>query len=120
MTVTKRNKYGNNKITVDGVVFDSKAEAKRYGQLKALQAIKEIKDLSRQPRFILQDGYRDTNGKWVRPITYTADFRYTDSNGNDVVEDVKSWITARDKAYKLKTKIFKKLYPELVFREVVM
>ena len=116
----KANKYRNNKVVVDGVTFDSKAEAKRWGELKALQAAKMITTLSRQPRFILMDGYRDTDGKWIRPITYSGDFRYIDENGSDVVEDVKSWITARDKVYKLKVKLFHQRYPSIKFKEVVM
>lgn len=36
------NKYGAKKTVVDGVTFDSKAEARRYQQLKLMQQAGEI------------------------------------------------------------------------------
>ena len=42
----RRRKYGNTKITVDGIQFDSKREAARYQELKLLERygiqIKEV------------------------------------------------------------------------------
>ena len=46
-------KYGNRKVTVDGVVFDSKREAARYKELKLLQEAGEIKGLQMQVPFEL-------------------------------------------------------------------
>ena len=40
-----KRKYGNKKIEIDGVKFDSKKEAKRYGYLQLLEVLGEIKDL---------------------------------------------------------------------------
>lgn len=112
-----RRKYRNTKVTVNGMIFDSKQEYRRYELLTTLQDIGQVTELVRQPRFVLMDGYRDSDGKWIRPITYTADFQYTDSNGQVVVEDVKSFITAQDPTYRLKKKLFHKLYPQYIFRE---
>jgi len=71
--------------TVDGICFDSKAEAKRYGQLKLLLKAGEIRDLETHPRYVLfaEGG--------ARPVgIYEADFRYDGvSDGRSVVEDVK-------------------------------
>lgn len=38
------NKYGARKTQVDGITFDSRAEAKYYEQLKWLKVSKQIKD----------------------------------------------------------------------------
>ena len=117
----KANKYKNTKITINGEVFDSKAEAKRFHELAAMVETGEIQDLTRQPKFILQEGFDDIDaGEHIRPITYKADFMYRDEDGNWVVEDVKSWITQKDKAYRLKVKLFRKRYPEYRFNEVVI
>lgn len=37
MRIEKCNKYRNNKVTYDGIIFDSKKEAKRYAELKMLE-----------------------------------------------------------------------------------
>ena len=40
----KRSKYNNIKTTIDDIKFDSKKEAKRYGELKLLErAVYKIK-----------------------------------------------------------------------------
>lgn len=44
-----KNKYKAVKTTVDGIKFDSKAEARRYTQLKLLERAGQI-----QPDIILQ------------------------------------------------------------------
>jgi len=55
------NKYGNKKVTVDGYVFDSALEAKRYRQLVLLECAGEIKDLKLQVPFKLQEAFKK---KW--------------------------------------------------------
>lgn len=47
----KRNKYGAKKVKLDGHVFDSKAEAMRYGELKLMEKAKEIFGLEVHPEF---------------------------------------------------------------------
>lgn len=98
-----RRKYGNIKTTVDGITFDSKAEAKRYLELKLLERAGLITNLKLQPKFELQPKYRIGN-KNVRAITYIADFEYFDTEKEKwVVEDVKG-VETHD--FKLKRKIF--------------
>ena len=58
------NKYRNKKVAIDGIVFDSQAEGKRYQELKLLLKNGDIKDLELQPRFILQDSFKK-NGKYI-------------------------------------------------------
>lgn len=108
----KHSKYHNKKTKIDGIIFDSKREAERYSELKLLERAGKIEHLILQPKFILQNGYRKKSGEKVRDITYIADFRYIE-NGVEVVEDVKGVET---EVFKLKRKIFEKLYSDIDFR----
>jgi len=109
----KQNKYGAVKTEVDGIMFDSKKEAFRYRELMLLVAVGKISNLSLQPEFVLQDSFRYEN-KTIKAIKYRSDFRYTDYQGMDTVEDVKGKKTA---VYEIKRKMFLKRYPELNFVE---
>lgn len=107
----KRNKYRNKKVIVDGEEFDSKKEGNRYKELRLLERVGEISNLELQPRFLLQDKFKK-NGKTYRKIEYVADFKYIE-NGKKIVEDVKGIQTD---VFKLKHKIFEKVYPDLELR----
>lgn len=102
------NKYRNKKVIVAEKEFDSKREGNRYKELKLLERAGEIKDLELQPRFLLQDSFKK-NGRTFRKIEYVADFKYIE-NGKAIVEDVKGMQTD---VFKLKHKIFEKVYPDL-------
>lgn len=111
------NKFHAEPTTVDGIRFASKAEARRYANLKLLERAKRIRDLTLQPAFPLHG----KNGSHIG--RYTADFRYDELGADgrvlaDVVEDVKSPATAKGEAYRLRIKLFKDNYPEIDFREV--
>lgn len=109
-----RPKYGNKKVIVDGIEFDSKKEAKRYKELVDLQARGEIDDLQRQVKFVLIPVQREPDtigakggvhkGKVLeREVAYIADFRYWDNKIDDyVVEDTKG---IRTKDYIIKRKL---------------
>jgi len=93
--------------TVDGIVFDSKLEAKLYLELVAWIG----KDaFSLQPKFCLQPGFVDYQGKKQREIAYSADFLIgppwvegTPLTEQHLVVDVKGWKT---ELYRLKKKMF--------------
>lgn len=109
------NKYSAKKTVVDGITFDSKLEAKRYTELLWLQKAGEISNLQRQVPFTLQEAFTK-NGKRYRAIKYVADFVYTDNRKlMTVVEDTKGKETD---VYKLKKKLFEKVYPGLTITEV--
>lgn len=97
-------KYHNRKTIVDGITFDSKAEADRYKELKRLETIGVIKGLE------LQKSYRLCKGRWENgkpfSISYKADFVYT-LDGDVIVEDVKGY---RTEAYQLKKKLMRAVY----------
>lgn len=103
-----QNKYKNKKTQVDMYVFDSAREAKRYKELKLLERAGEISNLELQPHFLLQDSFKK-NGRTYRKIEYVADFKYIEK-GKIIVEDVKGIQTD---VFKIKHKLFEKIYPEL-------
>lgn len=109
-----RNKYGNKKTCVDGVVFDSKAEAEYYSQLKIMQRANEVKYFSLQPKFLLQGAFVH-RGKSYRAIYYIADFKVIYADGHQEIIDVKGHKT---KEYQLKKKLFLSKHPEIIFKEV--
>ena len=110
----KRPKYGNRRTKLDGYSFASKAEARRYSELKLLVQARVIQGLALQPRFRLVVG-----GRLI--ATYVGDFLYLEKLvppfvGTDfVIEDVKGY---RTREYKIKAKLFQALYPLLTFREI--
>lgn len=104
-----RSKYRNVPTTVDGIRFASKAEAKRYGELKLLAKGRKISGLELQPRFELL-----VDGKAVS--TYVGDFLYREAGSNrKVVEDVKG---VQTDAFKIKWALAKALLPDIDWRIV--
>ncbi len=109
------SKYRAKKTVVDGITFDSKAEARRYTELNLLLKSKKIAGLELQPKFELQAGFTH-NGKKIQAINYIADFAYIECDtGASVVEDVKG---VRTKEFNIKYKLFLKKYPYIDFRIV--
>lgn len=106
-------KYGNKKVVVDGIQFDSKKEARRYCELKLLQRAGRIKDLELQKEFELipaqfEDVPDAKSGKLKRKCIeqackYKADFCYK-QDGQLRVEDTKSRAT-KTKDYIIKRKL---------------
>ena len=99
------NKYHNKKITIDGILFDSKREGNYYTKLKLMQNAGLIWNLELQKKYILQASFT-FNGKKIREISYYADFVYEDKDGLHVI-DTKGY---RTDTYKLKKKLFIKKY----------
>lgn len=100
----KRSKFGAVKTVVDGITFDSKAEAARYGELKLLEKAGHIRGLELQPKFALNVRAMDAPVSEIIGA-YRGDFRYEVSytvsreggprimNWRTVVEDVKGFKT---------------------------
>jgi hypothetical protein len=115
----RRHKQGRIKVskaeerTVDGIVFASKLEAKFYTNLKAVIPKGE---LHLQPEFLLQEKFKDIEGKAIRSISYKADFLLgpprTDPaaplHPDNVVIDAKGHLTD---VFRLKAKMFMYHYP---------
>ena len=99
------SKYGNQKITLDGVRFDSKHEAERWIRLRLMERAGLIYELQRQVPFVLIPTQRDeVTGKLLaREAKYIADFVYRDRNTHKlVVEDAKG---VKTELYRLKKKL---------------
>jgi len=103
--VRPRMKYKNHRVTVDGIKFDSQAEADRYAQLVRMEQAGVIDNLKRQVRMAL-----NINGSVIGH--YVADFQYEilDDRGHVlrvVTEDVKGMATP---LYLYKRKLIRALY----------
>jgi hypothetical protein len=96
-----KNKYNAVKVDFDGMRFDSKAEMRRYGELRYMELAGQISNLEVQPVFKLHAG-----------VKYRADFRYQE-NGKTVCEDVKGVETP---AFRIKWKQAQELYPDVTWR----
>jgi hypothetical protein len=99
------NKYRARKVKIDGITFDSIAEARRYQELVVLQKAGVISGLTPHPKFHLI-----VNGKKIG--AYTADSLYV-MNGETIIEDVKSPVTLTEAA-RLRIKLFEALFDQTV------
>lgn len=104
-------KFRNEPQVVDGLKFASKKEARRWGELKLLERAGEIRLLTHQPKFIFTH-----NDKLI--CSYVGDFSYINtSDGERIVEDVKSPITRKHPVYRIKNKMMAAFY-NIHIREV--
>lgn len=78
------SKYNNVKVKLDGEWFDSHKEGLRWRELQLLERAGEINSLERQVSYELIP-----KQKGERSVSYIADFRYKDRDGEVVVEDAK-------------------------------
>ena len=112
------NKYRNVKTESNGIMFDSKKEAAYYELLLDRQKTGEVSNIRMQVKYelipavyeerIIRLKTKDRVEKHLiqRPITYIADFVFTDnSTGNDEVVDVKGGKSMITKEFLLKKKL---------------
>ena len=100
----RANKYFAKKTVAMGLKFDSRWEAERWGQLKAMERAGIVTQLERQIKYELS-----VND--VKICDYIADFRYLleEENGLSklIVEDAKGVLTSE---FKLKKKLMKAVH----------
>ena len=96
------NKFHAEKTVIDGIIFDSKAEALHYCELRAMERAGKIFQLERQVKFNLIPSEEDSTGHRQREINYFADFVYFDENMKRHVEDVKG---VKTPVYNLKKRL---------------
>lgn len=116
-SVTK-SKYGNRKVCVCGIWFDSKKESEIYLRLLDLESRGVIRGLELQPKWELQPKLTETYIKHLKtkdkecertillPITYKADFSFWYGSEFKVV-DVKASKFMLPKEYQLKKKMLR-------------
>jgi hypothetical protein len=101
------NKYGAKAMIVDGIRFDSKKEARYYGQLKLLQKLTtsdRLERFERQVRYPIR-----LRGEII--TTYIVDFIEHYADGRTVYTDVKGMkFGAAYQLFTLKKKLMKAVY----------
>ena len=108
MRLFTRHKYGAKRTTLEGITFDSKAEARRWMELRLLEKAGEIFELEPHPKYPIV--IKNRSGRNVLICTYEGDFRYREGpNGLLRIEDVKSKPT-RTAVYRLKKKLVETIY----------
>jgi hypothetical protein len=115
---TKTNKYHNNKVEYDGILFDSRKERDAYVYLRALADKGIISNLVLQPKWELTPAIKEKYIKHLKtkdkecertvqlPITYTADFQ-CECNGETHVFDVKISPKMLPVEYRIKVKLMR-------------
>lgn len=125
-------KFNNKKVEVDGITFDSKAEAEFY---KYLRDHDSVEDFKCQPHYVVLEDYmtrcvrcqgegnllnegtgnankctlcRGVGRRKKRGITYTADFAVTWKSGKTDVIDVKGGPTTP--LFNAKRKLFEAIF----------
>ena len=102
-----KSKYGARKVHRDGVVYDSRSEARRGAELALLQRAGEIRNLRRQVPYELIPVQREQDTVGARgavhkghviekAVYYVADFVYDEKTADgwqEVVEDVNGFKT---------------------------
>jgi hypothetical protein len=109
MTFHKPLKYRNTPVMHEGERFDSKAELRRWLELKLLEKAGQIRNLRRQVKYDLHTPNMGKVGK------LTWDFWFYEGN-RLVVEDTKSPATAKETAFRHRLRHFKDEYPGIEIR----
>lgn len=105
---TKGKKFGNKKVVVDGISFDSTKESVHYGKLKLLKQAGEIEDFFCQVKFSI-----DVNNKHI--ANYFLDFEVWHIDGSKEFIDIKGFDTKKKKyittdVFQLKKKLVEAIY----------
>jgi len=100
------SKFKAKKVVIDGHTFDSKLEAKRWSQLKLMQAAGKISHIKSHPSLPIE-----INGKPCG--SYEADSGYIE-DGKVVIEEVKGAVITD--GFSFKWRVLKALYPNYIFR----
>lgn len=100
-----KSKYNSRKVNVDGILFDSQAEANFYYRLKLLLRAGEIEGFCRQARFVITEGKNGEKG-----TEYVTDFIVFLPGGKYRIVDVKG---VKTDTFKLKIKCLREKYPKL-------
>lgn len=102
---TKQQKYGNKKVVVDGIKFDSIAESEYYKHLVSLKKNGTIIEFEMQKSYILIDNFKHPlTNKTIRKVKYVPDFVIKYNDGTTKIIDVKGY--DQDKVFRMKAKLF--------------
>jgi hypothetical protein len=106
------SKYHADRVNADGMTFDSKAEWRRWCDLRLLERAGRISHLERQVPYELAPAVRLEGSHRMKPaIRLFVDFRYLDeSTGKLVLEDTKCVATAEKEAFRIKLHLLKSVH----------
>ena len=96
-----KSKYHSKKVTIDGITYDSKKEARRHSELLLLERAGAIQNLQCQVKFELIPPQRIGRRVVERACSYIADYVY-EQDGQQIVEDTKGFKTPE---YRIKKKL---------------
>jgi hypothetical protein len=87
----QKRKYGNKKVRIEGRVFDSQGEHRRWLDLVMMERVGVIKDLKRQVPIELAPSAKLVGSRRARPaVRVVVDFSYFDKQqGRQRYEDFK-------------------------------
>jgi len=95
-------KFRNRPVVIDAIRFDSQAGGEHYVWLKAEQAAGRIRELAVHPVY-----YLVVNDQPI--CRFVPDFRFV-RDGQTIVEDVKSPVTAALRVYQMKKRLLAALH----------
>lgn len=104
---SRKRKYNNNFVELDGYIFASQLEADYYAELVFRQKANEISSFVIQPRYLLQKSF-EKDGKKYKKIEYVADFEIKHLDDSIEVIDTKG---VKTDVFRIKEKMFHKIYP---------
>ena len=108
------NKYGAKKVTIDGIVFDSRLEGRYYEHLLYLMNDGVVESFEMKKSYTLLDKFpHPKTGKTVRAIKYTPDFEVKYADGHVEVVDTKGMKT-RDFIMRCKMFMFRYQIPLVI------
>jgi len=90
------NKYNAQRVTINGIDFDSKKEGNRYVDLLMLERAGEIRDLKLQVPIMLEGKAGPLQSRTGKQMRLTVDFSYIEvKTGLTIYEDAKG-VPTRD------------------------
>lgn len=105
----RKSKYGAKKTWLDGICFDSKAEANYYAMLKMLVRAGEIDGFAYHGNIVCTEGEKSEH----RAVLYETDFIVFKPDGTYEIIDVKGMETP---VFKNKVKAIREKYPKIRIR----
>lgn len=100
---------------------DSQKEARCCDELELRRKCRDIASYTSQVKFELQEGFCNSQGEKIRPITYTPDFVIEYLDGKKEIVDVKGGKATKTQAWQLKWKMLQhKLRHEKEYRFSIM
>lgn len=103
----------------EGNKWDSETEYNYNKYITTNKDRLQIKSISRQVKYIIQNKFRNKNSKAVREIALTVDFVLQHKSGEIIIVDCKGCKETIEGTFKIKWKMMKLKYPKHDYKVVV-